>query len=59
MGESDITEAEDGAQGFNVIEQNGSFDLILLDWNMTNMDGITMLIQVREKCLYPGYYGHY
>ena len=46
---SEITEAEDGVEGLAAVEEQGSFDLILLDWNMPNMDGLTMLKQVREN----------
>lgn len=49
MGEAAIVEAEDGAKGLAAAEEQGPFDLILLDWNMPNMDGITMLKKVREK----------
>jgi len=47
----EITEAEDGVQGLSAAETQGPFDLILLDWNMPNMDGITMLKEVREKSI--------
>jgi len=49
MNETEITEAEDGAKGLLAVEEHGPFDLILLDWNMPNMDGITMLKKVRGK----------
>ncbi|MBN1435489.1 MAG: response regulator [Sedimentisphaerales bacterium] len=45
----EITEAEDGVQGLAAVDESGPFDLILLDWNMPNMDGITLLKKVREK----------
>ena len=45
----EITEAEDGVQGLVAVEESGPFDLMLLDWNMPNMDGITLLRKVREK----------
>jgi len=46
---AEITEAEDGAQGLAAVGEHGPFDLMLLDWNMPNMDGLTMLKKVREK----------
>lgn len=39
----DFLEACDGADGLAVLEKEGPVDLILLDWNMPVMDGITML----------------
>jgi len=45
----EITEAEDGAEGLAAASEQGPFDLILLDWNMPKMDGLTMLQKVREK----------
>jgi len=49
MDGAEITEAEDGVQGLSCVEGQGPFDLILLDWNMPNMDGITLLKKIREK----------
>ncbi len=43
----DIIEAEDGVQAFE-IAQNNSFDLIITDINMPNMDGITLTAKLRE-----------
>ncbi|MCP4709424.1 MAG: response regulator [Planctomycetes bacterium] len=44
----EIAEAGDGQEGLTRIKEEGPFDLILLDWNMPNMDGLTMLTKVRE-----------
>ena len=46
---TEIAEAEDGAKVLSAVEEHGPFDLILLDWNMPNMDGLTLLKKVREK----------
>jgi two-component system chemotaxis response regulator CheY len=46
---AETAEAGDGVEALQVIEQSGPFDLMLLDWNMPNMDGITLLKTVREK----------
>jgi len=47
--DSEILEAGDGQEGLKTISENGPVDLILLDWNMPNMDGLAMLKKVREN----------
>ena len=46
---SQTVEAGDGLEGLKAIETSGPFDLMLVDWNMPNMDGLTMVTKVREK----------
>ncbi len=46
IGFVNIDEAEDGAVALRKL-QNGSFDFVVSDWNMPNMDGLTMLQIVR------------
>ncbi len=46
LGFEKVDEAEDGQMGLDKI-RSGSFDLIVSDWNMPNMDGLTMLQHVR------------
>jgi two-component system chemotaxis response regulator CheY len=46
-GYTDILEAADGIEAMSIIESNRP-DLVLLDWNMPNMDGITVVRRVRE-----------
>lgn len=44
MGYKDVVEAEDGEQAiFRMKENNFQIDLILCDWNMPKMDGITLV----------------
>ncbi|MDH4440854.1 MAG: response regulator [Rhizobium sp.] len=48
-----VTEAVDGADGLQKIK-SGSFDLIVTDLNMPNMDGLTMIRQLRQLPAYMG-----
>ena len=45
---SEVVEAGDGVEGLNAIKENGPVDIMLVDWNMPNMDGLTMVKKVRE-----------
>src|SRR4051794_24943717 len=41
-------EAGDGTEGLKVLANTpGGFDLVLVDWNMPNMDGLTFVQRVR------------
>lgn len=46
LGYNNVEEAEDGVVAMNML-RNGDFEFIVSDWNMPNMDGLTMLQQVR------------
>ncbi|WP_323017873.1 chemotaxis response regulator CheY [Castellaniella sp.] len=46
LGYENVDEAEDGAQGLEKL-RNGGFEFVVSDWNMPNMDGLTMLQNVR------------
>ena len=48
MDNAEIVEAGDGQEGLEAFNSQGPFDLLLVDWNMPNMDGLTMLTKVRE-----------
>ena len=41
-----VDEAEDGAVGLEKIK-NGNYGFVVSDWNMPNMDGLTMLQAIR------------
>ena len=43
----DVVEAETGEQALAIIDQGG-IDLVLLDINMPDMDGVEVLFQIRE-----------
>jgi two-component system chemotaxis response regulator CheY len=44
---SDVLEAEDGKQALDILSQN-KVDLIITDWNMPNMDGLTFVKKIRS-----------
>lgn len=48
MGYSDILEATNGIQALNKVENNPDLDLIIMDWNMPLMNGITALKQLKN-----------
>jgi two-component system chemotaxis response regulator CheY len=47
LGYTDILEAEDGVQALAMFNEHTP-DLMLIDWNMPNMDGITLVRKIRE-----------
>ncbi|MCH7992956.1 MAG: response regulator [Planctomycetes bacterium] len=47
IGFEDVAEAADGLEALTEIA-NGRPDLMIVDWNMPNMDGITLVRKVRE-----------
>lgn len=46
---TNFAEAGDGLEALGVIASAGKFDLIVIDWNMPNMDGHTLVGKIREK----------
>lgn len=46
LGYENVDEAEDGAMGLEKL-RNGSFDFVVSDWNMPNLDGLEMLKEIR------------
>lgn len=45
----EFAEAGDGLEALSVISATpNGFDLMIVDWNMPNMDGITLVKKVRE-----------
>ena len=47
LGHSDVMEAGDGQEALNLLTQETP-DLVLIAWNMPNMDGITLVRKIRE-----------
>ncbi|MDR1889970.1 MAG: chemotaxis response regulator CheY [Zoogloeaceae bacterium] len=48
LGFTNVDEAEDGAIALQKLN-NESFDFVVTDWNMPNMDGLTLLQTVRSS----------
>lgn len=46
LGFTNVDEAEDGMAGLQKLREGG-FDFVVSDWNMPNMDGLTMLQNIR------------
>ena len=51
LGFTNVDEAEDGVVAWQKI-QSTNFDFIITDWNMPNMDGLTLLQTIRGAATY-------
>ncbi len=50
LGDVQFSEAGDGVEALKVFTSaTEAFNLILIDWNMPNMDGHTLVQRIREK----------
>ncbi|HSV14188.1 MAG TPA: response regulator [Tepidisphaeraceae bacterium] len=49
LGTVEFVEAGDGLEALTAIAAHPGIDLMLVDWNMPNMDGHTLVCRVREK----------
>lgn len=47
----EVVEAEDGQQALERVREHPDIDVVLLDWNMPVMDGLTFLKKLREEPL--------
>ncbi|KON80167.1 chemotaxis response regulator CheY [Azoarcus sp. PA01] len=47
LGFTNVDEAEDGAVALQKLNSS-SFDFVVTDWNMPNMDGLTLLQTIRQ-----------
>ncbi len=45
----EFEEAGDGIEALTMVAAGATFDLILVDWNMPNMDGLTLVQRLRQK----------
>jgi two-component system chemotaxis response regulator CheY len=48
----EVTEAGDGHQALNRLKKMSQVDLVLVDWNMPDMDGISFVRAVRAESVY-------
>jgi len=48
LGIEEVAEAEDGQQALQIFEA-AQFDVVLSDWNMPVMDGLTLLKEIRQR----------
>ncbi len=48
LGFENVDEAEDGQMALDKL-QSGAFHLVVSDWNMPNLDGLSMLKQIRAN----------
>ncbi len=48
LGFSDIVEAENGKAAYDILTADTTIDMVFLDWNMPEMDGLTLLKHIRE-----------
>lgn len=45
----ETTEAGDGREALDLLENEGAFDLACVDWNMPVMDGLTFVSEARAR----------
>ena len=49
---SEVTEAINGRDALDRLTEVGRFDLVMVDWNMPEMDGISFIKAVRAQATY-------
>jgi two-component system, chemotaxis family, chemotaxis protein CheY len=52
LGVCSVIEASNGDEALGVLQSNMPVDMIMLDWNMPVMDGLTFLKAVRANAVY-------
>ena len=48
LGVTDVLDAEDGVAGLQQFEEHTP-DVVFSDWNMPNMDGLSLLKEIRQR----------
>jgi two-component system chemotaxis response regulator CheY len=48
----EISEAGDGLEALNRLEEIGTPDIVLIDWNMPNMNGLDLVRAIRANPAY-------
>ena len=48
LGHEEVLEAADGIEALAALKESKDVQLVLVDWNMPNMDGITLVKKIRE-----------
>jgi len=46
---AEVGETDDGQKALSHLEETGPPDVLLLDWSMPGMDGLTVLQKIRER----------
>jgi two-component system chemotaxis response regulator CheY len=49
LGYKDITEAEHGKEAWEHLEKDPSFEVLITDWNMPEMNGLELVKKVRAE----------
>ncbi|MGE4294955.1 MAG: chemotaxis response regulator CheY [Campylobacterales bacterium] len=52
LGYKDLFEAENGAQAWEVLQQNPEIGVLVTDWNMPEMNGLELVQKVRAEQRY-------
>lgn len=47
LGYEDVFEAEDGLQGWTILDQHPDIEMLITDWNMPEMNGLELVKKVR------------
>jgi two-component system chemotaxis response regulator CheY len=48
----EVKEAGNGVEGMDLLEKEGAVDLVLVDWNMPEMNGFEFIMAVRSRSEY-------
>ncbi|UDJ83656.1 chemotaxis response regulator CheY [Kosakonia oryzae] len=51
LGFNNVEEAEDGLDALNKL-RSSTFDFVISDWNMPNMDGLQLLTEIRNDAAF-------